>query len=131
MGLILYKALLIKEIIYGLLFKGAAGLIVFIESGQIPKNWFYLAAIIIFLFPASTYLLQKMREQWPESPGWGFMALSMFKMLLLPFLIILFFDKDHEHIEAFVIPIVISYLILMAMDTKWKIKWLFGRRPKS
>jgi len=130
MGLILYKALLIKEILYGLLFKGAAGLIVFIESGQIPKNWFYLAAIIIFLFPASTYVLQKMRKQWPESPAWAFMALSMFKMLLLPLLLILFFDKDHDDIEAFVMPIVIAYLILMGMDTKWKIEWLFGRRPK-
>ena len=130
MGLILYKALLIKEILYGLLFKGAAGLIVFIESGQIPKNWFYLAAIMLFLFPASTYVLQKMRKKWPESPAWAFMALSMFKMLLLPLLLILFFDKDHDHIEAFVMPIVIAYLLLMGLDTKWKIKWLFGRRPK-
>ncbi len=127
MGLILYKALLLKEIIYGLLFKGLAGLIVYIEAGHIPKNWFYVAVIIIVMFPATTYVLQKIRKYWLEAPGWAFMVLSMTKMLLLPFLFILFFDKDDDDIEAFVMPLLISYLILMGMDTKWKIKWLFNK----
>jgi hypothetical protein len=128
MGLILYKALLFKEIIYGLLFKGMAALIVYIEAGHIPKNWIYLAAIVIFLFPASTYILNIFRKHWPDSPGWAFMALSMLKMILLPILIFLFLDKNHADIESFVIPLLVAYLILMAIDTKWKIKWLFYPR---
>ncbi|MFO8001878.1 MAG: hypothetical protein R6U46_11585 [Marinilabilia sp.] len=127
MGIILYKALLFKEIFYGLLFKGLAGLIVFIEAGHIPKNWFYLVAIIIMLFPVSTYLINKLRKSWPESPGWALMSFSMLKMLLLPFLIIIFFEKEHDDLEAYVMPTIIAYLVLMALDTKWKLKWLFGR----
>jgi drug/metabolite transporter (DMT)-like permease len=128
MGSLLYNALLFKEVMYGLLFKGAAGLIVYIETGHIPQNWFYLAAIIICLFPFSTYILKNVGKAWPQSPGWIFMVISMLKMLILPILIILFFDKEHEDIEALVMPLVISYLMLMAMDTKWKIKCLLNRR---
>ncbi|MGM0375202.1 MAG: hypothetical protein ACQEQ0_00310 [Bacteroidota bacterium] len=125
---LLYKALLIKEFFYGLLFKGLAGLIVFIETGHIPKNWFYLAAIIILLFPVTTYALNKLKKIWSESAGWALMSFSAIKMVLFPLLLILFFDKDHEHIEAYVMPPTIAYLILMALDTKWKIKWLFSKK---
>ncbi|MFW5754118.1 MAG: hypothetical protein ACOCV9_04890 [Marinilabiliaceae bacterium] len=125
---LLYKALLIKEFFYGLLFKGVAGFIVFIEAGHIPKNWFYLAVIIILLFPATTYILNKLRKIWPDSPGWAFMGFSMMKLMLIPLLIIGLFEKDHDDLEALVMPSVIAYLILMALDTKWKIKWLFSKR---
>jgi DMSO reductase anchor subunit len=128
MGALLYKALLIKEIIYGLLFKGLAGLIVFIEAGHVPKNWFYLAVIIILIFPVSTYVLNKLKKIWPDSSGWTFMGFSVIKMFLLPLLIILFFEKDHDDTEAYVMPPVIAYLILMGLDTKWKIKWLFSKK---
>ena len=128
MGALLYKALLIKEIFYGLLFKGLAGLIVFIEAGHIPKNWFYLAVIIIILFPVTTYVLNKLRKKWPDSPGWALMGFSAVKMMLLPILIILFFEKNHDDIEAYVIPPTIAYLILLGLDTKWKIQWLFRKK---
>ncbi len=130
MEAILYKALLLKEFFFGLLFKGAAGLVVYIESGQIPKNWIYLALIIILIFPAGTYILEKIRKYRREGPGWAFLIISMIKMMLLPALIFLFFDKEHDDIEAFVMPSVIAYLIMLGLDTKWKIKWLFGRRPR-
>jgi hypothetical protein len=128
MALLFYKVLLIKEILYGLLIKGLAGLIVFYETGHVPKNWIYLALIIITLFPVSTYILKQIRHFWPQVPGFAYVGMSFFKMLLVPVLIILFFEKDHEHIEAFVIPLIVGYLILLALDTKWKIKWLFNKR---
>jgi hypothetical protein len=128
MGLILYKILLIKEIFYGLLIKGLAGLIVFIEAGYVPKNWIYLALIIVAMFPVSTYILKQIRHFWPEVPGFAYVVMSLVKMLLVPVMVILFFEKDHEHIEAFVIPLIAGYLILLAVDTKWKIKWLFNKR---
>jgi len=128
MGTLLYKALLLKEIFYGLLIKGMAGLIVFIEAEHIPKNWFYLAAIIIALFPLSTYIIKEIRDYSHQAPGLILMLISMMKMLLIPILIILFFEKEHKDIEAFVIPSIVAYLILLIMDTKWKIKWLFHRK---
>ncbi|PWD99469.1 hypothetical protein [Marinilabilia rubra] len=128
MGTLLYKALLIKEFFYGLLIKGMAGLIVFIEAEHIPKNWFYLAAIIIALFPLSTYILKEIKAYSHQAPGFGLVVISMLKMLLIPVLIILFFEKEHEDIEVFVIPSVVAYLVLLFMDTKWKIKWLFLRK---
>ena len=128
MGLLFYKVLLIKEIFYGLLIKGLAGLIVFIETGHIPGNWFYLALIIVSLFPLSTFILKEIRKIWPDTPGFLFAGLSMLKMLLIPVLIILFFDKNHDDVEAFVIPVVVGYLILMGLDTKWKIQWLFKKK---
>ncbi|WP_016778115.1 hypothetical protein [Anaerophaga thermohalophila] len=126
--LLAYKVLLIKEIFYGLLFKGVAGLVVFIETGHVPKNWLYLALIIIAMFPLTSFVLKEVKKYWKNTAGFVFMALSMFKMLLIPFLIIVLFDRDHENIEAYVIPIVIAYLVLLGMDTKWKIQWLFRKR---
>jgi len=126
--LLAYKVLLIKEVFYGLLLKGMAGLVVFIETGHVPKNWFYLALIIITLFPVTTFVLKEIKKHWENSAGFAFMALSMFKLFFISFLILVFFDQDHENIEAYVIPIVIAYLILLGMDTKWKIQWLFGKR---
>ena len=128
MGKILYRALLIKETFYGLLIKGIAGLIVFIEAEQIPKNWFYLAAIIVTIFPLSTYILKEVHFHHNKAPGFAFAGISIIKLMLIPSLIILFFEKDHIHIEAFVIPTIIGYLVLLAMDTKWKIQWLFHRK---
>lgn len=128
MGALLYKALLIKEIFYGLLIKGMAGLIVFVEAEHVPKNWFYLAVIIIAMFPLSTYILKEVRDYSHHAPGFTLVLISMLKMLLVPILIILFFDKDHEDIEAFVIPSIVGYLILLVADTKWKIKWLFHKK---
>ncbi|MGQ1889578.1 hypothetical protein ACT29H_03970 [Thermophagus sp. OGC60D27] len=119
-----YKVLLIKEIFYGLLFKGVAGLIVFIEAGHIPKNWFYLALIIVVLFPLTTSILKFFKEVWPDSSGMVLVTMSVVKIFLIPLLVMLFFDKEHEDIEAFVIPTIISYLILLTLDTKWKIQWL-------
>ncbi len=128
MGLLLYKVLLIKEFIYGLLIKGLAGLVVFIEAGHVPGNWIFLALIMISLFPLSTFILKEIRNIWPDNLGFLFAGLSMLKMLLIPVLIILFFDKSHADVEAFVIPAVVGYLILMGLDTKWKIQWLFSKR---
>lgn len=128
MGTLLYKALLIKEIIYGLLVKGMAGLIVFIEAEHIPKNWFYLAAIVIALFPLSTYIIKEIRYFSHHAPGFTLVLISMFKMLLVPILIILLFDKEHDDIEAIVIPSIVAYMVLLIMDTKWKIKWLFHKK---
>lgn len=128
MGLLLFKVLLIKEIFYGLLIKGLAGLVVFVEAGYVPGNWIYLALIMISLFPLSTFILKEVRKIWPDTPGFLFAGLSMFKMLLIPVLIILFFDKNHDDVEAFVIPAVVGYLILMGLDTKWKIQWLFNKK---
>jgi|GEM_PF-2054403 hypothetical protein len=125
MGAILYKALLLKEIFYGLLIKGAAGLIVYIEASHIPRSWIYLALVIVASFPVGTIIMNEVRKSWPDSTGFFYVGISFLKMLLIPLLIILFFDKDHEHIEAFVIPLILGYLVLLAIDTKWKIKWLF------
>ncbi len=128
MGAILYKALLLKEIFYGLLFKGVAGLIVYIEASHIPRSWIYLAIIIVASFPVSTYILNQIRHQWDQSTGLAYIVLSFVKMLAIPLLIILFFEKDHEHIEAYVIPLIVAYLTLLVVDTKWKIKWLFHKK---
>jgi drug/metabolite transporter (DMT)-like permease len=128
MGAILYKALIFKEIFYGLLIKGAAGLIVFIETNHVPVTWVYLALAIVASFPVGTYILKEVRKHWFNSTGFMYVGISFLKMLLIPLLIILFFEKDHQHIEAFVIPLIVAYLILLAMDTKWKIKWLFSRK---
>lgn len=128
MGAILYKALIFKEIFYGLLIKGAAGLIVFIETNHVPRTWVYLALAIVASFPVGTYILNKVRKHWFNSTGFFYVGISFLKMLAIPLLIILFFEKDHQHIEAFVIPLIVAYLILLAMDTKWKIKWLFWRK---
>jgi len=123
-----YKVLLIKEIFYGLLFKGVAGLVVFIEAGYIPKNWFYLALIIIVLFPLTSSVLKFFRDVWPDSSGIVLVFMSVLKIFLIPLLMMLFFDKEDEDIEAFVIPTIISYLILLTLDTKWKIQWLLRQR---
>ncbi|WP_010662211.1 hypothetical protein [Marinilabilia salmonicolor] len=128
MGAILYKAIIFKEIFYGLLIKGAAGLIVFIEADHVPRTWVYLALAIVASFPVGTYILNEVRKHWFNSTGFFYVGISFLKMLAIPLLIILFFDKDHQHIEAFVIPLIVAYLILLAMDTKWKIKWLFWRK---
>ena len=119
--LLAYKVLLIKEIFYGLLLKGLAGLVVFIEAGHVPKNWFYLALIIIALFPVTSFVLKEIKEHWENSVGFAVMALSLFKLILIPVLIIILFDKNHEDVEAYVMPSLIAYLVLLAMDTKWKI----------
>lgn len=126
--LLAYKVLLIKEVFYGLLLKGLAGLVVFIEAGHVPKNWVYLALIIIVLFPVTSFVLKEIQQHWENTVGFAFMALSLFKLILIPILIIIFFDKNHEAIEAYVFPILIAYLVLLGMDTKWKIQWLFGKR---
>ena len=126
--LLAYKVLLIKEIFYGLLLKGLAGLVVFIEVGHVPKNWFYLALIIIALFPVTSFVLKEVKENWENTAGFVFMALSLFKLLLIPLLIIIFFDKNHEDVEAYVFPILVAYLIFLGMDTRWKIQWLFRKR---
>jgi uncharacterized membrane protein YiaA len=126
--LLAYKVLLIKEIFYGLLLKGLAGLVVFIEAGHVPKNWFYLALIIIALFPVTSFVLKEIKEHWENTAGFAFMALSLFKLLLIPFLIIILFDKNHEDVEAYVFPILVAYLIFLGMDTRWKIQWLFRKR---
>ncbi|WP_291862491.1 hypothetical protein [Marinilabilia sp.] len=128
MGGILYKALLLKEVFYGLLIKGVAGLIVYIEASHIPRSWIYLALAIVASFPVGTMILNQVRKYWVQSSGFFYVGISFLKMLLIPLLIILVFEKDHEHIEAFVIPLIVAYLVLLAVDTKWKIKWLFHRK---
>ena len=119
-----YKVLLIKEIFYGLLFKGLAGLIVYIEAGHIPRNWIYLALIIVALFPLTSSILKFFKDIRPDLPGLVLVIMSVLKIFIIPLLLMLFFDKDHEEIEAFVIPTMISYLVLLTLDTKWKIQWL-------
>ncbi|MBN1116879.1 MAG: hypothetical protein JXA77_06735, partial [Bacteroidales bacterium] len=95
MGGILYKALLFKEIFYGLLIKGAAGLIVYIEASHVPKSWFFLALAIVASFPLGTIFLNQIRKSWSNSAGFFYVGISFLKMLLIPLLIILFFDKEH------------------------------------
>jgi hypothetical protein len=128
MGSLLYKALLLKEIFYGLVIKGIAGLIVYVEAGHIPKNWFYLAAIIVLIFPFGTVLIQKARQFFRNTSGFILFGLSLFKMIFIPALIIVFFDNEDENSHAYVMPSLIAYLILLLSDTYWKIKWLFGRK---
>jgi hypothetical protein len=128
MGSLLYKALLLKELFYGLIIKGIAGLIVYIEAGHIPKNWFYLAAIIILIFPFGTVLIQKAKQFFRNASGFILFGLSLFKMLFIPALIIVFFDNESEHSHAYIMPSLIAYIILLLSDTYWKIKWLFGKK---
>ncbi len=117
--------ILFKEVFTSVVVMGLAGIIVFVEAGHLPHNWFKLVVAISSFFPASTLLLNYLKKVSPQSPGWVLMGLSTLKMILIPTLIILLFEREHEATTAVVIPTVLAYLLLMGLDTAWKIKWIF------
>jgi hypothetical protein len=117
--------ILFKELIYSVGLMGLAAIIIFTETGHLPRNWFILIAAIFSFFPGSTLLLNVLKKEFPGSQGWALMGLSVLKMFLIPLLIILLFEREHEATPAVVIPTLIAYLILIGLDTHWKVKWIF------
>ncbi len=119
--------IIIKELAATILLMGLAALVIFYETGHLPHNWFFLSAFITLIFPAATLVLNALKKLSSLAPGWVLLALSTLKMILIPVLIIILFDREHEATPAVVMPTIISYLILLGLDTYWKVKWLFGK----
>ncbi len=119
--------IIVKELTAALLLMGLAALIVFYETGHLPHSWFFLSVFIALIFPAATLVLNSLKKLSSQAPGWALLALSSLKMILIPTLIFILFDREHEATPAVVMPTVIAYLILLGLDTYWKVKWLFGK----
>ncbi len=81
--------------------------------------------ILFIIFSSNTLLFNFLKKKNYTQIGWVYASSILFGQIILLILMFVFFDPNIKNHKSFVIINLISYLLFLILDTKWKIKWLF------
>ncbi len=93
----------------------------------LTKQCIIYFVILFVIFSSNTLIFDRLKKKGFSQIGWLYASSILFGQIILLALMFVFFDPKIQEHKSFVIISLISYLLFLILDTKWKIKWLFAK----
>ncbi|MDG5799422.1 hypothetical protein QA597_03500 [Marinilabiliaceae bacterium ANBcel2] len=121
---------LIKEFIFAVVAFGVGVKFILLMDDDVFLKWGVFCTLLFALFAIGTLLCNHLKISRPEWTAPGLAIITLAHQLILLLILFIFLEPENENHRIVVKKGLGAYLFFLALDTYWKIMWLFPRKKR-